>query len=100
MAVAGTPTELAAATLGGFDQIKINGFRFSNRALQDWIEKFMETNSEERMVKLGISKGRADVILARTLILESIFTGLQMPSVTVSTRGVRFGVALELAKRI
>lgn len=100
VAVAGTPTELAAATLGGFDVTKIDGFRFSSRTLQEWIQNFMETNAEERVRDFGISQGRADIILAGTLILDLILSGLQMQSLTVSTRGVRFGVALELAKRV
>jgi exopolyphosphatase/guanosine-5'-triphosphate,3'-diphosphate pyrophosphatase len=100
VAVAGTPTELAAATLGGFDVTKIDGFRFSNRTLQEWIQNFMETNAAERVRDFGISQGRADIILAGTLILDLILSGLQMQSLTVSTRGVRFGVALELAKRV
>lgn len=99
IAVAGTPTELAAAALGGFDAPKIDGFQFSSAELKSWIEKFSKTTPAERTEKLGISKGRADIILAGTLILDLILEMLPANSVSVSTRGVRFGVALDLEKR-
>lgn len=99
VAVAGTPTELAAAALGGFDPTRIDGFQFTQTSLSEWISKFMKTTSMERTEKLGISSGRADIILAGSLILRSIVDGLGKEAVTVSTRGVRYGVALELAKR-
>jgi exopolyphosphatase/guanosine-5'-triphosphate,3'-diphosphate pyrophosphatase len=99
IAVAGTPTELVAATLGEFDPVKIEGFRFSKDALVEWIDKFKMSTSQERVDNLGISKGRADIILAGTVILEMILKGLDFQSVTVSTRGVRYGIALEIEKR-
>lgn len=99
IAVAGTPTELAVATLGAYDPAKIDGFRFSDVVLQEWIEKFSTTTSEERVKKFGISKGRSDIILAGALVLEMILKGLDFQSLTVSTRGVRYGVALEIEKR-
>ncbi len=99
VAVAGTPTELAAAELGGFDPVKIDGFQMTQVTLQNWIQKFSTTNAQERSEKFGISKGRADIILAGTLILDMILEELKIPQVTVSTRGIRYGVALELAKR-
>lgn len=99
VAVAGTPTELAAASLGGFDPAKIDGFQFSQAELEIWIQKFQKTTPQERVQKFGISQGRADIILAGTMILKSVLVGLQFDSVTISTRGVRYGVALELEKR-
>lgn len=99
IAVAGTPTELAAATLGGFDAQKIDGHKFTRAALQDWVHKFETSTSDERVTKYGISRGRADTIMAGTLILELILEQLSVPDLTVSTRGVRYGVALELEKR-
>lgn len=99
IAVAGTPTELAAASLGGFDAQKIDGFLFSTQDLKTWISKLKTSTTLERTTKYGISAGRADIILAGVLILDLILEMLPAEKVSVSTRGVRFGVALNLEKR-
>jgi exopolyphosphatase / guanosine-5'-triphosphate,3'-diphosphate pyrophosphatase len=100
IAVAGTPTELVAATLGEFNVAKIDGYQLTEKNLTDWIRKFKQSGTRERIENFGISKGRADVILAGTLILENIRKAFGLPRITVSTRGVRYGVALELEKRV
>jgi exopolyphosphatase/guanosine-5'-triphosphate,3'-diphosphate pyrophosphatase len=99
IAVAGTPTELARVTLGGFDPKKIDGLRFSKQDLQEWLHKIQDLSPEERAQKYGFASGRADIIYVGIAILLTALKQLQIPSMTVSTRGVRFGVALELARR-
>jgi len=99
IAVAGTPTELAAAMIGKFDPVQIDGFLLTEKKLEDWSSKFKQSSSLERTENMGISKGRADVILAGTLILQYILRTLRFQSLKVSTKGVRYGVALELEKR-
>ncbi len=99
IAVAGTPTELVAASIGKFDPAQIDGYVLTEKHLQDWVTKFKKSSSRERTENMGISKGRADVILAGTLILQYLLKALNFASVQVSTRGVRFGVALEIEKR-
>ncbi len=99
IAVAGTPTELAAAAIGKFDAQAIDGFKLSQVDLRNWIQKFMQTTSQERIAQFQISKGRSDIILAGTVILEMILQDLNFPSLTVSTRGVRYGIAMEIEKR-
>lgn len=99
IAVAGTPTELAAAKLGKFDSRKIEGMKISLQELGEWRQKFEKTSAEERIQKFHISQGRADIILAGVLIQQMILHMLSVPVMTVSTRGVRFGVALDLADR-
>lgn len=99
VAVAGTPTELVAAKLGVFDSQKIDGYQLTVQALDQWVGQLSQKTAQQRVDELGISPGRADIILAGTLILRLILQSLRFSSVTVSTRGVRFGVALELEKR-
>jgi exopolyphosphatase/guanosine-5'-triphosphate,3'-diphosphate pyrophosphatase len=96
---AGTPTELVTATLGGFDAKKIDGYPLTYQALSDWIQKFTQTTPAERVEKFGISAGRSDVILAGTVILNTALQVLKKQQMTVTTRGIRFGVALDLARR-
>ena len=99
LAVAGTPTELVSVQIGGFDAKKIDGYTLSGLDLVSWIEKFNKTSTEDRIRQFGISKGRADVILAGTKILELVLNRLGKKEMKVSTRGVRFGVALEIGRR-
>jgi exopolyphosphatase/guanosine-5'-triphosphate,3'-diphosphate pyrophosphatase len=99
IAVAGTPTELAKIAIGSFDRKKIDGFLISLQTLEDWQNKFLATTSHEREQLYNISTGRADVILAGTMILKASLKALGLKNLMVSTRGVRYGVALELARR-
>lgn len=99
IAVAGTPTELAQVILGGFDAKKIDGFKIDQTTLTAWLEKLLITTTEERQAQYGFTKGRADIILAGILILLECLKTLGLKELRVSTRGVRFGVALEIAKR-
>jgi exopolyphosphatase/guanosine-5'-triphosphate,3'-diphosphate pyrophosphatase len=99
LAVAGTPTELAAASLGGFDQEKIDQFTFTLIDLDKWIKELSQRTPQQRTQDFGISAGRADVILAGTIILHEALSLFGLKSLSVSTRGLRFGVAIEAASR-
>lgn len=99
IAVAGTPTELARVTLGSFDPEKMDGFHFSQADLKKWFEQIKDLSPQERITKFGFAPGRADIIVAGILILQTALEQLSLPHIVVSTRGVRFGVALELAAR-
>lgn len=98
IAVAGTPTTLAAAELGIFDPQKIDGFLLSREKLNDWLVKLAGATIKEK-VNMGIPSGRADVILVGVIILLQTLSLFGFEQLTVSTRGVRYGVALELGRR-
>jgi exopolyphosphatase/guanosine-5'-triphosphate,3'-diphosphate pyrophosphatase len=98
MAVAGTPTELARVILGQFDAQKIDGLRLSRVELERWLQQIKNISPAERVQKYGFAKGRADIILAGILILLTTLEQLDLDELSVSTRGVRFGIALELAR--
>lgn len=95
VAVAGTPTAIAAVELGGFDAAKVDGFRISRARLQEWIEIFRSTSVEEKKRRFGLG-GRADIIFAGVVILERIVSGLGFEELRVSARGLRYGVAMDL----
>lgn len=97
IAVAGTPTELARIEMGGFDPDKMEGFLFSQKLLSDYVKKFADSSVQARIDELKVSPGRADIIYAGAMILDHVAEKLHIMDITVSTRGVRFGVALELA---
>lgn len=98
IAVAGTPTSLVAADLGGFDANKIDGFVLTEEKLNWWQEKLTNATVDEK-INMGIPKGRADVILVGVIILKKSLELFKKNNLIVSTRGVRYGVALELGRR-
>ena len=98
LAVAGTPTALAAAELGYFDANKIDGYKLSLDKLEKWLSQLAKMNVDEK-IKFGIPAGRADVILIGIITLIESLKLFKLSEITVSTRGVRYGVALELFNR-
>jgi len=96
LAVAGTPTELARIEIGDFIPEKINGFILTQEKLGQWLSKFREASQDEITTKFSVHHGRADVILAGTLILSEILKASRFSELKVSTRGVRYGIALEM----
>lgn len=98
IAVAGTPTSIAAIELGGFDPGKIDSFEFPLARLDYWKDVFAKTTVEEKKTRYQLG-GRADIIYAGTTILSEILHALKKNSFRVSTKGVRYGVALEIFKR-
>ena len=98
IAVAGTPTSLAAAELGFFDTEKIDGYRLSRSKLENWLTILGKSSINEK-IEMGIPPGRADVILVGVVILLRTLVRFNLDEIIVSTRGVRYGVALEIYHR-
>lgn len=93
IAVAGTPTTLAAAALGGYDSTKVDGYKFTSNDLQVWQSRLMQMRPEEIETKYLVPPGRSDVLLVGVMILQQILRELGVNHLTVSVRGLRFGVA-------
>lgn len=98
LAVAGTPTALVAAEIGGFDKNRIDGYLLTRTNLQAWVQKLSQSSIDEK-INLGIEKGRADVILIGAITLLEVLKLFKKDQIIVSTRGVRYGVALEIYRR-
>lgn len=98
LAVAGTPTTLAAADLGEFNAEKIDGYVLTHEKLVHWLHLLQPMSVEEK-IKQGLPAGRADVILVGVIILLRTLEIFKQSHMIVSTRGVRYGVALEAARR-
>lgn len=98
LAVAGTPTTIAQVELGGFDPAKIDGYILTQQGLETWLKKLTDMSVIEK-IAIGYPEGRADVIIVGVITLLETLKAFNLKKLTVSTRGVRYGVALELAKR-
>src|SRR5690606_23389334 len=93
IAVAGTPTTLAALDMKApFDRLKVHGYNFTLSALEKWLEKLASMSVQARAQLPGMQAGREDVIVAGTAILVEALTLLGSGRLTVSDRGLRYGV--------
>jgi exopolyphosphatase/guanosine-5'-triphosphate,3'-diphosphate pyrophosphatase len=97
LAVAGTPTTLAAAVLGGYDPDKVNGFRFTIEELLAWQTTLLELTPNQIEYKYGVPSGRSDVLAVGVMILVGILAKFGLRGLSVSVRGLRFGLAQEIA---
>lgn len=95
IAVAGTPTTLAAAAIGKFDPNQIDGFVFSRTQLQDWKYRLSALTPEAIEQTFCVPKGRSDVLVVGVMILIGALEALNAQQLQVSTRGLRFGLLLE-----
>ena len=100
IAVAGTPTTIAAIEQGiEFQRDKIDAFVLTTDVLNKWVRVFAETRPREIAEQYRIEEKRADVILAGTMILNCALKYLRQRILTVSIRGVRYGLAVDIANR-
>ncbi len=92
--VAGTVVTLAqqAQRLADFDNDKLHGYRLAYSSVQSQLD-FFKTHSIDEIINAGVESGRADVITAGTLILWSFMRIFGAKQITVSTQGLRYGVA-------
>lgn len=99
IAVAGTPTTLAAVMQSQpySDQL-VSGFKLTKEDLLTWLKKLAKMDLTSRKNLLGMDPLRADVIIAGIAILYSALKVLKKEEMTVSTRGVRYGVAIYAAE--
>jgi exopolyphosphatase / guanosine-5'-triphosphate,3'-diphosphate pyrophosphatase len=91
VAVAGTPTCLAAAQLGltDFDENRVHGSSLELSTFRTWIDRLAAADIDERRRLMPASPDRADTMLAGSLILEAVLSWAHRPSTIVSARGLR-----------
>lgn len=97
LAVAGTPTALAAIEIGAFIEEKVDGYVFPISKIHQWQEVFAHSSVEEKKEKYKLG-GRADIIYAGLSIIHELMKTLKIQQLTVSTKGVRYGLAKEMLK--
>lgn len=99
-ALAGTPTTLAQIFIGKYDPDKIENMEISQKSIETQILEFSQRTSFQIERDFKIPQKRADVILAGSLILSGILDFFQKDKIYVSTKGVRFGVAMEILRGV
>jgi len=98
IAVAGTPTSIAAIELGldYYDELRIENYRIQLSELEKFIEQIQQLRPEALLNKYpNLLKGRADVLFAGSLILFELIKLFNGKEASVSGRGLRYGMALD-----
>lgn len=99
IAVAGTPTTLACVIRGIEFDDTMHGYKLTLKLIKEYQQKFISMSVAERESLPGMQPGRADVIVAGLTILIEALKHYELSEMTVSTKGVRYGLAFEeLAK--
>lgn len=97
--VAGTVTTLAAVALGvvPYDAPRVHGCELTREQLGGVVEHLARLDLETRRKVPGIEPKRADVIVAGGLVALALLEHWNARTLVVSDRGVRWGLAEELA---
>jgi len=98
---AGTLTTAAAMLLEleAYEPDRVDGSRISLEQMKSLIERLMPLAHSQRIRLKGLPPSRADILLAGLLIAERMMTLAGFPEMTVSDRGLRFGIALREWKK-
>lgn len=100
--VAGTLTTLAALDLNlkYFDPMKVGGHLLSLENVKSVFQKFSRMTVDEIAAFPQVLPGRADVLLAGVMILVEVMETLGANEITVSERGLRYGLAMREVSRM
>jgi exopolyphosphatase / guanosine-5'-triphosphate,3'-diphosphate pyrophosphatase len=97
LAMGGAVTNLAAVKhgLAAYDPDVVQGTVLDRAEVDRQIELFASRTAEERRHIVGLQPARAEVILAGACIVRTVLEKLGTESLTVSDRGLRYGVLAE-----
>jgi len=100
--VAGTATSLAVLDLGlpAFDRNAVAGHILSSTRIQALYRELRTRSAQEIRGMSQVMEGREDIVTAGTAILLGIMERLGIGALTVSERGIRYGLALRELKGI
>ncbi len=94
---AGTATTLMAMHLGleKYDAARVHGQTLTEEMLADLFGQLRAVSLRHRKKIVGLDPKRADVIIAGAIILDELMDRLGKDEVTVSDRGVKWGLFYE-----
>jgi len=97
IAVGGTNTCLMAMELGltQYDGNRIHGQVINKERVDYWCETLFNMTQEEREQIPGMKRKRADIMPYGVMILQKTMELLQVPEVTISDKGLVYGLLLE-----
>ena len=101
IAVAGTPTSLAAIEqeLDPYDPDRVHGFKLSLDSIQRMCSMLASITLEERLEVTGLHPGRAPTIVAGVVILIQVMRAFGLHEIEVSEHDILYGAALQASGR-
>ena len=99
IAVAGTPTSLAAIDQGlePYDPGRVHGYRLGMQPIQHMLSRLSSLPLAERLRVPGLHPGRAPTIVAGTVILVQVMRAFRLQEIEVSELDILHGSALSAA---
>ncbi len=99
IAVAGTPTSLAAIDqeLEPYDPSRVHGHRLGLRTIQHMLSRLASLPLAERLRVPGLHPGRAPTIVAGAVILVQVMRAFSLDEIEVSEQDILHGSALSAA---
>lgn len=100
--VAGTVTQLAALELelARYDSSRVHGFTLTRSAVERLATRLASLDLAQRRALPGMEPARADVIVVGSAIARAVLQWSGATELVVSDRGVRWGLAEELATKL
>jgi exopolyphosphatase/guanosine-5'-triphosphate,3'-diphosphate pyrophosphatase len=100
IAVAGTPTSLAAIDLGldPYDAEAVHGHVLGLPAIQRMCSELASMTLEERLAVTGLHPGRAPTIVAGVVILIGVMRAFGLSEIEVSEHDILYGAAISADK--
>lgn len=103
IAVAGTPTTLSCIkqNIKLYDEKIVENSSLSIKDINSIIKNLEKMTSSDIKDKYGqVVDGREDVLLSGTLILKSFMESLKLNKITVSNKGLRYGVLIDYINKL
>ena len=98
--IAGTVTTLAAIhlALAEYDADRVHGALLTREQVDAVVARLGRSTQAERLSLPGLDPKRADVIFAGGSIAARVMARGRFPSLVTSDRGIRWGLAYEIAE--
>jgi exopolyphosphatase/guanosine-5'-triphosphate,3'-diphosphate pyrophosphatase len=99
IAVAGTPTSLAAVEMGldPYDPARVHGHVLALTSIQRMLSRLASIPLAERVLVPGLHPDRAPTIVAGVVILVEAMRAFQLEEVVVSEHDILYGAAISVA---
>ncbi len=98
ISVAGTPTTLSCIKqkIKIYNEELVDGSQITFNELCNMIDEISQLNPEQIKDNYGqVVEGREDVLLAGSIILKVLMKKLALEKITVSSKGLRYGVIID-----
>lgn len=95
----GTITTLAAIDLEmqEYESVKIHRYKLTRDKVKEILARLSKLYLDERKEIPGLQPERADIIIAGTMILQTIMEKFQLAEITISEHGILYGIIREMS---